>query len=216
MWIGVTASGEVVYSDEGEPIELRDDGTWAKVLEDRFATDAQGRRIRLRADGTWNFVTVADKPSAASTAKTASATHLPEILDEPQIQLQQVEILRRNVKRAKADHAEFRLRFTLELVNQTANPLLIQTDLAQQLQVESNRGAQFPVLAVLGTPTAVAPGEKVKLEVWAQGAPRWFGTKQLNLLLPAQSLGNTVDRVLRKNMTDVKRREVQSFEVLDD
>lgn len=199
------AVAQVAISDDGEQIQLNADGTWVRLSRDRFATDDQGRRIRLRPDGTWNVVQAnTDAVPARQPATTA-------LLDEPQVLMTSAEIWRRTIKRPKADHAEIRMRFELRVNNVTSANLAIPEDLDNRLSVQTNRGGDYPVLSVAASQRQLAPGEETTLVVWAQGAPRWFGTKYLSVVLSANALGNSVARVVSKNMDEVIRREVQSF-----
>lgn len=62
---------EIVLSDDGREVRIKQDGSWEFVSDDRFATTRDGERVRLKFDGSWerieddrNWITV---PAAATS-----------------------------------------------------------------------------------------------------------------------------------------------------
>lgn len=195
---------EVVVSDDGRQIRLNDDGTWVQVSQDRFATNAQGQRIRLRADGSWNVMSA----SAEDVVRSSLNPQAAALLDEPVIFLKSVEILRREIKRAKSTHAETRMRYTIGVDNKTQQAVRI--DLTGPFEATTNRGGDFPLLSADG-PDRVAAGQTAEVVVVVEDSPAWFGVKFLSLEVPPQAIGNAGTRLLNKNMNEVKRVSVDNF-----
>ena len=195
---------EVVVSDDGRQIRLNDDGTWVQVSQDRFATNAQGQRIRLRADGSWNVMST----SPEDIARSDGGQNVASLVDEPVIFLKTVEILRREIKRAKSKHAETRMRYTIGVDNKTTET--ISLDLTVPFEATTNRGGDFPLLSADG-PRQVLAGQQAEVIVVVEDSPAWFGVKFLSLEVPAQAIGNVGARLLNKNMNEVKRLNVESF-----
>ncbi len=193
-------SEEVVVTDDGKQLQLNDDGTWVHVSQDRFATTESGERIRVRANGTWNYVTTVGSPIGPASS--------PIMQDEVVIFLHAVEILRREIKRAKSTHADTRMRYTVRINNGTDEELAIDRH-APYLST-TNRGGNYPVLSVTG-PATVLPGATADISIVVADSPAWFGVKHLSLEVPVNALGNSVRRVLNKGMDEVKRIRVDQF-----
>lgn len=195
-------ASEVVISDDGRQIRLNDDGTWAQISQDRFATTLAGERVRLRPDGSWNYVHDASPP--ASSVKAPG----PVIEDEAVLFLKSVEILRREIKRAKSTHAETRMRYTIQIDNVTEED--VSVDKSARFSAGSNRGGSYETLEVFGA-DRVAAGASGEVVVIVDGSPVWFGTKYLSLEVPANAIGNSVQRMLNKRMDEVRRISVDNF-----
>lgn len=195
---------EVVVSDDGRQIRLNDDGTWVQVSQDRFATNAQGQRIRLRADGSWNVISA----SSEDIVRSGSIPNTASLQDEPVIFLKNVEILRREIKRAKSTHAETRMRYTIGVDNKTEQT--VKLDLTGPFEATTNRGGEYPLLSADG-PSQVLAGQQAEVVVVVEDSPAWFGVKFLSLEVPAKAIGNAGARLLNKNMNEVKRINVDDF-----
>ena len=195
---------EVVVSDDGRQIRLNDDGTWVQVSQDRFATNAQGQRIRLRADGSWNVISA----SSEDIVRSGAIPNTASLQDEPVIFLKNVEILRREIKRAKSTHAETRMRYTIGVDNKTEQTVAL--DLTGPFEATTNRGGEYPLLSADG-PSQVLAGQQAEVVVVVEDSPAWFGVKFLSLEVPAKAIGNAGARLLNKNMNEVKRINVDDF-----
>ena len=195
---------EVVVSDDGRQIRLNDDGTWVQVSQDRFATNAQGQRIRLRADGSWNVISA----SSEDIVRSGAIPNTASLQDEPVIFLKNVEILRREIKRAKSSHAETRMRYTIGVDNKTEQTVAL--DLTGPFEATTNRGGEYPLLSADG-PRQVLAGQQAEVVVVVEDSPAWFGVKFLSLEVPAKAIGNAGARLLNKNMNEVKRVNVDNF-----
>ena len=129
----IASADEVVLSDDGEQILLKADGTWVKLSQDRYARDQQGRRLRLWPDGTWSVLVPSAQPEPESTPAQVPAVVATS--DEPTLLLRDVAILKRVIKRPKADHAETRMRFEVVVQNTSNNSFELSRDLPQTLSV---------------------------------------------------------------------------------
>jgi hypothetical protein len=195
-------AAEVVISDDGRQIRLNDDGTWVQISQDRFATTIAGERVRLRPDGSWNYV------NGRSPRLSNADAPEPLIEDEVVLFLKSVEILRREIKRAKSTHAETRMRFTIQIDNVTQEH--VSVDKSARFSASSNRGGDYETLEVSGT-DRVDAGASGEVVVIVDGSPVWFGTKYLSLEVPANAIGNPVRRMLNKRMDEVRRITVDNF-----
>ena len=207
----VIAAEEVVISDDGHQIQLNGDGTWVQLSKDRFATDTDGRRIRLRPDGTWSIVGSDLVVGEKMQRDVATPAPRPQLLDEPVLFLERVELLKKRRKRAKSSHAELKMFFQVTIRNESTRTLDLASVRASQLTARSSRGTAYSVTEVIPTARTVEPGQTAELSVWADDGPQWFGIKYLSLEFPANTVGNSATRILSKNMDQVVRREVDSF-----
>jgi len=197
------AREEVVISDDGRQIRLNGDGSWVQLSRDRYATTASGQRVRLKPDGTWSTMDAGDAVASEGRAGIAPA-------NDSTLYLNKVEILKRNIKRAKSIHAETRTVYEVQVVNETDAPIQLQVDLVDRLRAFSSSGANFPIESVSFERDEIAPGERGMIRVVAAGAPKWtFGVRHLALEVDAQTLGNADKRILSKNMNEVERRNVE-------
>ncbi len=46
-------AAQVVISDDGREVLLKDNGTWEFRSNDRYANTPDGRRVRLKENNTW-------------------------------------------------------------------------------------------------------------------------------------------------------------------
>ncbi|XOV83905.1 MAG: hypothetical protein ACFHXK_02075 [bacterium] len=206
-WVGLSASAaEVVISDDGRQIQINGDGTWVQLSKDRYATNAAGERIRLKPDGTWSLLgdtAIADQGQTALTPLSAAL--------ESTLFLAKVEIQKRRIKRAQSTHAHVRTVYHLQVVNDSPADIFLDDTLESKLIAGNSSGTEYEVLSVTVPASTITPGERVTIEVVADGAPRWFGVKAMTLTVPAGTLGNRQPRVLSKIMSEVDRRDVDDF-----
>lgn len=197
---------EVVISDDGRQIELKADGTWQQLSRDRFATNAAGQRVRLHPDGTWSVDGQADLEGAADGVAPALQGRVDAVMH-----LSDVTILRRVIERAKSKHSESRVHFVMQVDNRTGSDLAVPADLMSRLRATSNRGAQYELISAKARQSVIPAGERVAIDVWAEWSSFAFRLKHLSIEVAPGTFGNSVTRVLSRNMTDIERREVDSF-----
>ena len=198
----IATAEEVVIDDDGRLIQLNEDGTWLMLSRDSFATTEAGERIRLRPDGTWSYAAVDEAPAAVARAVPDSDVSL---------YLAHVEIERKILRRQKGRHAETKTFFTLRVINDSSAPVPISDSLVTQLTVRSSRGGIYEIESVSSTTDSIRPGEQADLIAVASGSPQWFGIKYLSVEVPAGTFGDAPARVLRKDMDEVVRTDVDSF-----
>ncbi len=198
------ATSEVVISDDGRQIQLNGDGTWVQLSKDRYATNAAGQRLRLAADGTWSIV---------DSDKTLQGAPLTPITaaNESTLFLAKVEILKRQIKRAKSVHAETVTVYQLQIKNDTDQTISLEGDLSQRFVASSSGGTEYPIESIEVDKPQVAPGERGNITLVALGSPRWFGTKYMALEVAANTLGNSEKRILSKSMNEVDKRTVDDI-----
>ena len=94
------ARATVVTTEDGVRVQLNDDGTWARLADDRFATLPDGQRVRLRPDGTWAPIsevpTLADRKMTGSNISAAAVEPGSDVT----LLLQKVEIINEPVAAA--------------------------------------------------------------------------------------------------------------------
>ena len=217
-------AAETVITDDGERVRLQDDGTWVILSEDRYATMPDGSRVRLRPDGTWVPMrqdSPTEQAQASAPLAGESQAGTPPVAAGParageargvSLTLNSVEILRREIQRAKSSHAEVRTVYTLEVTNEGEDALALGDAGVDAFAASSSRGLKMPIETVRTDVATLAPGERGQVRIAALGAPRWFGTKYMSLEVKPGAFGAGPGRILSKNMEDVKRREVDSFE----
>ena len=198
----IVVSGVVVKEGQ-QRIQLNGDGTWEHLPSSGYATASDGKRIRLDADGSWRLI-------SATGASTAAATKKPET-GSSNLALLKVEVLKKQRKRAKSTHTDTRTLFHLRLVNETGRAVELNESLASYFNVQTNSGTQFPVETISFSSARIEPGDSGQVSVIADGSPRWFGVKRLELLIAPGALGNVQEQKLAKDMADVEFRFVDNF-----
>ena len=205
---------EIVIDSDGRQIQLNDDGSWSMLSRDRFATNEAGERIRIRADGTW-AISDSTNSTPAQTSKPTSATsgqaHKPALDALVSVYLAGVEIQRKQLKQQKRQRTETRTIYTVRLVNNSDSSVALTNNLKNNLVASSSRGTQYDIESVrLPSPT-IAPGNQGDITVIAIGSPQWFGVKYLSLEFAETTFGSSARRILRKDMGDVVRTDVEEF-----
>ena len=198
------ATSEVVISDDGRQIQINGDGTWVQLSKDRYAINAAGQRLRLRPDGTWSVMATDATPQGAPLTPISAA-------NESTLFLAKVEILKRQIKRAKSVHAETVTVYQLQIKNDTDQTISLEGDLSQRFVASSSGGTQYPIESIEVDKSQVAPGERGNITLVALGSPRWFGTKYMALEVAANTLGNSEKRILSKSMNEVDKRTVDDI-----
>jgi hypothetical protein len=122
-----------------------------------------------------------------------------------------VEILKKHRKRAKSTHTETKTVFHINVRNETRNPVVLHEHLGARLRAQTNSGKTFAVETVSFTAATIEPGASGRVTVTADGSPRWFGVKRLELIIAPHTLGNVQQRILAKDMADVEFRSVDNF-----
>lgn len=203
---------EYVISDEGKHIQLNDDGTWAQVSKDRYATTRDGRRIKLRPDGSWEEVREAlhQPEEALSYNDQVLSAQKVEDVNDVVILLDKVEILKIKTKLKKSARLDTRTVFHLRIKNEVDSSTLQSENLMKGLSAYSSSGQKFPIERIVPTKQADSAGHTV-LTIVTDGSPKWFGVKYLSLAINQNLLGNRSKRILSRGMDEVVIRTVKSF-----
>ena len=211
----IVVSGIVVKEGQ-QRIQLNGDGTWLHVPGSGYATAGDGKRIRLDADGTWRLISptadVSDGPTASPTGggTKRSATAAVES-GSNNLALLKVEVLKKQRKRAKSTHTDTRTLFHLRLLNETGRAVELNESLASHFIAQTNTGTQLPVESISFSSARIETGDSGRVSVVADGSPRWFGVKRLELLIAPGALGNVEEQKLAEDMADVEFRFVDNF-----
>lgn len=195
------AVDKVAVIDGIQRVQLSDDGTWSYLPGGRYATAVGGARIKLEADGSWHVVE-STVPASASPGRPSLGSILV---------LLKVEILKKQKKRAKSTHTDTRTVFHIDVRNETDKPVELDEYLASRFSVQTSSGTTLPVETVSYSLATIEPGASGRVTVTADGSPRWFGVKRLELLIAPHTLGNVQQQILAKGMADVEFRSVDNF-----
>jgi hypothetical protein len=195
-----------VVKEGQQYILLNSDGTWSNVTDGGFAVASDGTRIRLDADGKWHFV--ASLPVARADAQTLPATGERS---SNSLVLVKVEVLKKQRKRAKSTHTDTRTVFHLSVLNVSGKALNSDQQLAAKISVQTSTGRNLEVESISFVPTTIEPGVSGQVRVVADGSPRWFGVKRLELLMAPHALGNIQQQRLAIDMADVEFKFVDNF-----
>ena len=200
------AAEEVVVSDDGRQIRLNDDGTWRQVGGVSYATTASGARVRLRPDGSWQVLDAGE--SAAVPPPAVVRPELEPAAMDVSLELNQVEILRRKIKRSKTTHSQTVTVYHFSVRNEGNNLLRLGDDLIDELRARSSSGGEWPIVSMDIDQPELTRGQQAVIRVVADGAPQWFGVKYMELQVAPGALGNRERIKLRKPMKQVERRSV--------
>ena len=207
----IVVSGVVVKEGQ-QRIQLNGDGTWLHVPSSGYATAGDGKRIKLDADGTWRLISPAADVSDESTAAGAKrAATVAVESGSNNLALLKVEVLKKQRKRAKSTHTDTRTLFHLRLLNETGRAVELNESLASYFSVQTNSGSQLPVESISFSSARIEAGDSGQVSVIADGSPRWFGVKRLELLIAPGALGNVEEQILAEDMADVEFRFVDNF-----
>lgn len=219
-------AAEDVISDDGREVRLNDDGTWSFLSRDRYATTIDGRRIRLIPDGRWEIttddVTVIEertqttKDSANGVAATTQVTR--KIVRQSSnaggnssILLTRVDILKKKTKTHKSTKADTRTAFYVQVANHSKNPIALNQALKSSLKASDSKGRQYDTLLLRYKGDQIASGSSKQIIVLIDGAPRWYGVKNMNLKIDANTFGDNSSILLSKNMNDIDTKIVEDF-----
>ena len=199
LLIAASASAEPIkaIADNGREVILNDNGEWEYVTEDLYATTQDGRRIKLMPNGEWQRVSDEEAPvipAIAVTKDNRDSINLSEldvslVLDEVVIEDQRETVGKNTRKRSN-------IVFYVETEGTEIVPS------PNQLKVRDSKGRDYPVISTK---------REGRLEVRANGAPRWWGVKFFTLEISANTFGNDQAIELRKSMDEVLRKDVSKL-----
>ncbi len=200
--VQVAAADQTVISDDGREIRLNADGTWEFLSQDRFANTREGQRIRLKADNTWEYVGNAPLRTEAQFRSVAT-----------DIQLQQVVIESTREKSHKNTRKKTHTVFYLEvgIAPAAKAALKLPPEPLSRLRVVDSKGKDYPVVSISPAAAEVAPGDRQRFEIRADGSPQWWGIKNVTLTLAPELFGNRDGVVLRRAMSDIDKRDVDAL-----
>ena len=209
---GISAAApKTAIADDGREVILHDDGSWSYATEDRFATTPSGQRILLKPDSTWRKARDSEAP-AYQPVPLSTLTRDSAVIKNSNINLilDDVFIEHQREDRGKNTKLRSNLVFHVEATGENQPGALPD---AEDFTVTDSRGRHYPTFSVksLSTPN---PNEQ-RLEIRANGAPRWWGVKFLELEVQPDTFGNPATIELRKSMADVIRKEVSELPDVD-
>lgn len=198
---------EVVLSDDGREVRIKDDGTWEYLSNDRFATSREGRRIRLGDDGKWQVEEDEDDWIAvpAKVLRLSQDTAASGVAD---LRLIDVTIESARETQQKNTRLRAQMIFTLEL---TATQASRYSAGRGDFRVSDSRGRQYPIKRLQPASVELREGEKTQLLIIADGSPRWWGVKFFRLEIIGGALVGEDALTLTKSMSEVQKLEVKSL-----
>ena len=203
FFIAMTACGliatevsakETATADDGRSVILKNNGDWEFANQDRLATKEDGSRVLLKADGRWEVI---EGPKVESGKALASGDY--------QAKISHIIVESYRKKGPKSDKLKTQMVFQLEISakeSAKALPLSLST---QDMSIRDNKGRDYETVSINPEQTTLQPGLTLKFEVRADGSPHWWGSKIMQLEIPAGTLGNDVPLTLEKSMDYAKK-----------
>lgn len=205
---------ENVISDDGREVRLNDDGSWSYISNDRFATTASGSRVRLKDNGTWEMT---GESALIERAVIGSATVSVAAIAKSPVEVVLGDAVIESVRSKKSvAHKNSRLitrtYFYLTIsVGDNAEGAITLPGGDSGFSVSDSDGREYPILSVEPSGSTLKPGTDTTLMVVADGAPHWFTTKFFELRLKTGILNNDKPLLLRRALSDTKKRDVEMF-----
>ncbi|MBA59367.1 MAG: hypothetical protein CMQ40_09375 [Gammaproteobacteria bacterium] len=202
--VGLLAD-QIIISDEGREVLLREDGTWQFLSEDRFGTLKNGTRIRLRSDGRWS-VSKNEDEWVSMPARFLKVSKDTLELEGIGFQLSKVVIESERGKNRK--NSTLRAQIIAELVIDGPTKKF-SLPKKSSLRVTDSRGREYEakkmsLISERGNTSKV-------LRIILNGAPRWWGVKFFKFEFNSGAFGHDVPIELTKAMSEVSRLEVDSL-----
>mgnify|MGYP001380320818 CR=1 FL=1 len=202
--VGLLAD-QIIISDEGREVLLREDGTWEFLSEDRFGTLKNGTRIRLRSDGRWSVGKNEDE-WVSMPARLLRASKDTLTLEGIYFNLSKVVIESERGKNRK--NSTLRAQIIAELV---IDPTTKKFSLPEKssLKVTDSRGREYEAKTI--SLISEQGNSSIVLRIILNGAPRWWGVKFFKFEFNSGAFGQGVPIELTKAMSEVFRFEVDKL-----
>ncbi len=203
-------SAEFIITDSGREVELQEDGSWAFVSEDIFATNAEGQRIRLRPDGSWQVL----NENNDSTQHRA-VFQAPSIYEPIQFSLKTASI--ENYRKVvpglnKNTRLQSQSVFYLEVSNTadqtSSNSLSLNADTISLLDSEDD---SYQLISILPRNLTIEPGETKEVELRFDGAPSWRLGKIYYLSVSSELLASDKDLTFTIPLSEIRTASVNGF-----
>lgn len=194
---------EIVLSDDGREVRIKQDGSWEFVSDDRFATTRDGERVRLKFDGSWerieddrNWITV---PAAATSFSKDKVT-------EGSIQLEITEVIIESVRTRQQKNTRLRSQVVtrINIVSTETQSFTLQPI---DISLSDSRGKHYEIVSIAPERIQVAPDAPVEVRIIADDSPKWWGVKFFEYEIAPGVLGNTQSLELTRSMNEVLKRE---------
>lgn len=210
LYVGTVCADQDLVSDDGRPIRLKDDGSWIFLSQDRLATTKDGRQVRLKADGSWEFTGEKSTPgrSPALDQKYIAGRSLTVTVDKLVIESRRGKKSDAHKNARKQTRSVFYLKVS---VDETAKaPLSLALDVTG-FAVSDSADRQYPVLSVLPASATIRPGQKLVVEVRADGSPHWWTTTGMSLSIDRNVFSSAENIVLTRAVSTAKKKKVDAF-----
>ncbi len=194
---------EIVLSDDGREVRLKDDGSWEFVSDDKFATTQDGERIRLKSDGSWEQV---EDDRNWITVPAATTSFSKDKVTEGSIQLEITEVIIESVRTRQQKNTRLRSQVVTR-INVVSTETQAFTLQRSDISLSDSRGKQYEIVSIEPERIQVAPDAPVEVRIIADDSPKWWGVKFFEYEIAPGVLGNTQSIELTRSMNEVLKRE---------
>jgi len=190
---------EIVLSDDGREVRIKDDGSWEFVSDDKFATTRDGERIRLKSDGSWekapddqNWVAVPASSGAFSRDR----------ITEGSINLEITEVIIESVRSRQQKNTRLRSQVVtwLSVTSTESQSFSLATD---DISLVDSRGKNYEIVSITPSRLEVSPEAPAKVRIIADDSPKWWGVKFFKYEIAPGVLGNAQTLELTRSMNEV-------------
>jgi hypothetical protein len=198
---------QMVITDDGREVLLKEDGSWEFLSSDRFANTEDGQRVRLKQDGSWEYV---------GNAPMMMDEHVRTT--ELDINLQKVVIERHEEKAQKNKRVISQTVFYVDLAlsPMAENNISISQEDSALVKVRDNKGKDYPVITINPADNVLEPGSKTTVAVRAYGSPQWWkNIKTMEVRFHPGLFGTPQPVTLSRRVADIEKKDVDGFEQSD-
>ena len=196
---------QMVITDDGREVLLKQDGSWEFLSSDRFANTEDGQRIRLKEDGSWEYVGYAPLVSNEQVTTT-----------DLDIKLQKVVIERYEQKAQKNKRVISQTVFYVDLAlsPRARNNISISKEDIALVKIKDDKNRDYPVISIKAMETPLVPGSNTTVIVRADGSPKWWkNSKTMEITFHPGMFGTEEPLTLSQRVADIEKKDVDGFEL---
>lgn len=192
---------EIVLSDDGREVRIKDDGSWEFVSDDRFATTREGERIRLKSDGSWEK---APDDQSWVTVPASSGTFSRDRITEGSINLEITEVTIESVRSRQQKNTRLRSQIVtwLSVTSTESQSFSLATG---DISLADSRGKTYEIISITPERFEVSPEAPVKVRIIADDSPKWWGVKFFKYEIAPGVLGNAEVLELTRSLNEVQK-----------
>lgn len=188
--------------DDGREIILKDNGSWEYTSTDRLATSEDGTRVRLKDNGRWEFIGNAPMQTEQEVRTENLGIELNKIVTE---------YTKESVgsKNTRYDsQTVFYLDVDVSSYGGDIKPNFNNFDL---FTAKTNKGTEFPVIAIDGANVNWAAGSKQQIGVRVEGSPTGsiiWGSTKIILEIDKSVFGSSSNISFIERTNEIKKKKV--------